>query len=171
MSSQSDPADARPARYRSLAEEIDPGMMKVEVNLDDAPGQLLGHVMELLFEAGANDVFYSPIYMKKNRPAVMLQLLCSADHLPKMESILFRETTTLGIRSFPLTVHRLARRFMKVATEYGEVTVKVGSYEGEVVQRAPEYEECRAIARTKGLPLKLVYEAVWRALARSTPNE
>jgi len=98
----------------------------------------------------------------------MLQLLCNRPLLPKMESILFRETTTLGLRYYPLTVHRLARRFVKVATEFGEVTVKEGAYEGEVVQRAPEYEECRSIARAKGIPLKRVYEAVWKAFERTT---
>ena len=88
---------------------IDGEMFKVEVNLDDISGEILGYVMDLLIEAGANDVYYTPIYMKKNRPAVLLQLLCSAAKLDYMKQILFRETTTLGIRYYPLTVHRMEK--------------------------------------------------------------
>lgn len=92
-------------------------MVKMEVNLDDIPGEWLGYVMDLLFEAGANDVFYTPIYMKKNRPGILLQLLCSHQKVTKMKEILFNETTTLGVRYFPLTVHRLEREYKKVMTE------------------------------------------------------
>ncbi len=157
-------AKATQAQPSAFDEHLDRGMLKLEVNLDDAPGEWLGYVMELLLEAGANDVFYTPIYMKKNRPAVMLQLLCPRELLQPLTDILFRETTTLGIRYYPLTVHRLGRRYRKVATEWGEITVKEGLLAGSVVQRAPEYEECRAIARERGVPLKRVYEAVWKRL-------
>lgn len=145
-------------------EHIDDNMLKLEVNLDDTPGEWLGHVMDLLFEAGANDVFYIPIYMKKNRPGVMLQLLCDRAKAKSMEQILFNETTTLGIRYYPLTVHRLERHFRKVMTDWGEVTVKEGLYEGNMVQRAPEYEDCRKIAREKNVPLKEVYQQVWEKM-------
>lgn len=145
-----------------LNEHIDDHMIKMEVNLDDIPGEWLGHVMELLFTAGANDVFYLPIYMKKNRPGVMLQLLCREEQAEAMKEILFKETTTLGIRYYPLTVHRLERRLNKVSTEWGEVTVKEGLRDGQVVQSAPEYEDCRAIAEEHDVPLKAVYQHVWR---------
>ncbi|HET7627771.1 MAG TPA: nickel insertion protein [Bacillales bacterium] len=145
-------------------EHVDENMVKMEVNLDDMPGEWLGHVMDLLFDAGANDVFYIPIYMKKNRPGVMLQLLCHQEDLERMERILFTETTTLGIRYVPTTVHRLERRFYKVNTEWGEVTVKEGRLKGKVVQRSPEFEDCRAIAEKHGVPLKYVYHAVWKRL-------
>lgn len=144
-------------------EHIDRDMVKMEVNLDDIPGEWLGYVMDCLFDAGANDVFYTPIYMKKNRPGVLLQLLCSVDAASEMERILFRETTTLGVRYYPLTVHRLEREFKQVETPWGPVTVKYGLIEGEVVQRAPEYEECRTIAEKFGVPLKEVYEKVWKS--------
>jgi len=160
-------AGAPRPRGNELGEHLDDGMIEVKVNLDDAPGEWLGYVMELLFEAGANDVFYTPIYMKKNRPGVMLQLLCKREILDSLQSILFRETTTLGVRYHPLTVHRLGRRFIQVLTEWGAITVKLGTLGGEVVQRAPEYEECRAIARAHGVPLKRVYEAVWKQLEKS----
>lgn len=147
-------------------EHLDDGMIKIEVNLDDIPGEWLGNVMDLLFDAGANDVFYTPIYMKKNRPGVLLQLLCSAQKLEKMKEILFTETTTLGVRYYPLTVHRLERNFTKVETEWGSITVKEGVFNGQVVQRAPEFEECKKISREQNVPLKKVYEQVWRKLGQ-----
>jgi uncharacterized protein (DUF111 family) len=143
-------------------EHIDDQMVKMEVNLDDVSGEWLGHVMDLLFDHGANDVFYTPIYMKKNRPAVLLQLLCSQTAIPKMEEILFKETTTLGVRYYPLTVHRLERQYKTVFTEWGAVSVKEGIYGGQVVQRSPEFEECKKIAKLHQVPLKKVYEQVWK---------
>lgn len=145
-------------------EHIDEEMVKMEVNLDDIPGEWLGYVMDLLFDAGANDVFYTPIYMKKNRPGVLVQLLCSKQKVNQMKEILWGETTTLGIRYYPLTVHRAERKFTKVETEWGTVTVKQGVRNAEVVQHSPEYEDCKRIADRYGIPLKKVYEAVWKKL-------
>jgi uncharacterized protein (DUF111 family) len=147
-------------------EHIDDEMIKMEVNLDDVSGEWLGYVMDLLFEAGANDVFYTPIYMKKNRPGVLLQLLSSRHKLDKMKEILFKETTTLGVRYYPLTVHRLERKFKIIETEWGPVTVKEGYHAGNLVQRAPEYEECKEIAKEHNVPLKQVYEQVWKTFNR-----
>lgn len=147
-------------------EHIDDQMVKLEVNLDNISGEWLGYVMDLLFEAGANDVFYTPIYMKKNRPAVLLQLLCHQTKADLMKEILFKQTTTLGIRYYPLTVHRLERAFRQISTKWGPVTVKEGFYEGKAVQRAPEFEECRKIAQEYNIPLKQVYEEIWRELSR-----
>mgnify|MGYP001430059357 FL=1 len=135
-------------------EHIDEAMVKMEVNLDDISGEVLGYVMDLLFEAGANDVYYTPIFMKKNRPGVLLQILCSKKSLNKMKEILFKETTTLGVRYYPLTVHRMERTFTKVETKWGAVTVKLGIFNGKIVQRSPEYEECKKLAETHNLPLK-----------------
>jgi len=151
-------------------EHYDSQMVKMEVNLDDTPGEWLGYVMDLLFEAGANDVYYTPIYMKKNRPAVLLQLLCSQKNINKMKEILFKETTTLGVRYYPITVHRMERRFRKVQTKWGTVTIKEGIYEGNVVQSSPEYEECKSIAQNQNVPLKHVYEQVWKALGKENLN-
>ncbi|MDQ0806064.1 uncharacterized protein (DUF111 family) [Priestia megaterium] len=147
-------------------EHIDCKMIKMEVNLDDISGELLGYIMDLLLESGANDVFYTPIYMKKNRPGVLLQLLCAEAYVDKIKEILFQETTTLGIRYYPLSVHRLEREFHKVETEWGSVTVKTGIMKGEVVQRAPEFEDCKLIAETYSVPLKRVYEQVWKELKK-----
>ena len=143
-------------------EHTDEDMLKIEVNLDDISGEVLGYVMDLLFASGANDVYYSPIYMKKNRPGILLQILCSLQKLGEMKEILFRETTTLGIRYYPLTVHRLERKFREVETEWGIVKVKEGILQGQIVQSAPEYEDCKKIAMHHQVPLKKVYEQVWR---------
>ncbi|WP_156289562.1 nickel pincer cofactor biosynthesis protein LarC2 [Oceanobacillus salinisoli] len=153
------------AKHPPNNEHIDDNMVKMEVNLDDISGEWLGYVMDLLFEAGANDVFYSPIYMKKNRPGILLQLLCSSQKLDKMKEILLQETTTLGIRYYPITVHRMERRFITVETKWGMVTVKQGiSTKGEVFQSSPEYEECKQIAKEHNIPLKKVYAEVWKKL-------
>jgi len=149
-------------------EHIDHEMFKIEVNLDDISGELLGYIMDLLFEAGANDVYYTPIYMKKNRPGILLQLLCAKEKLHKMKKILFHETTTLGIRYYPLTVHRAERTFEKILTKWGPVTVKIGMIGGEVVQKSPEYDDCQKIAQHNNLPLKTVYEHVWEKIMGKT---
>src|SRR5690625_5692708 len=102
--------------------------------------------MDKLFKAGANDVYYSAIYMKKNRPGILLQLLCSRENIVKMKEIWLKETTTLGIRYYPLTVNRMKRSFINVQTEWGPVTVKQGIQHGEVFQSSRDYEDCKAIA-------------------------
>ncbi|MFS0862682.1 nickel insertion protein [Fredinandcohnia sp. 179-A 10B2 NHS] len=152
-------------------EHIDDQMIKLEVNLDNMSGEWLGYVMDLLFEAGANDVYYTPIFMKKNRPGVLLQLLCAQSKLEQMKKILFSETTTLGLRYYPLVVHRLERKFTEVSTQWGKVTVKEGVFEGQVVQKAPEYEDCRQIATQYEMPLKKVYEAVWKEYHKQVDYE
>lgn len=152
------------AKHPPNVEHIDEDMMKVEVNLDDTPGEWMGYVMDKLFAAGANDVIYSPIYMKKNRPGILLELLCSREKLETMKGILLEETTTLGIRYYPITVHRMERRFIRVETEWGPVTVKQGLKDGKVFQSSPEYEDCKKIAEANHIPLKEVYAAVWRQL-------
>lgn len=145
-------------------EHTDQNMIKIEVNLDDTPGEWLGYVMDKLFDAGANDVYYTPIYMKKNRPAVQLQLLCSENHFTDLKDILLSETTTLGIRYYPLTVYRMERRTRTVKTGWGPVTVKEGMQQGKVVKASPEYEDCKKIAEQHGIPLKDVYHSVWKKL-------
>lgn len=152
------------AKYPPNNEHIDNEMLKIEVNLDDISGEILGYLMDLLIDAGANDVYYTPIFMKKNRPGILLQLLCSKKELNNMKEILFMETTTLGIRYYPLTVHRAERTFRKITTKWGAITMKEGMYGGQVIQRSPEYEECKKIAQDHQIPLKEVYEEVWKQL-------
>lgn len=145
-------------------EHIDEQQIKVEVNIDDMSAEWLGYVMDRLFELGAHDVFYTSIYMKKNRPGVMLQLLCHIDILEDIKTCLFQETTTFGLRYTPMTVHRLSRRWVDVQTIWGNIRVKEGLHGAEVVQRSPEYEDCKAIAQKEGIPIKRVYEDVWKKI-------
>ncbi|NEU30117.1 LarC family nickel insertion protein [bacterium LRH843] len=152
------------AHFSHSDEHIDENMMKLEVNLDDMSPEWLGFLLDKLFDAGANDAFYVPIYMKKNRPGIMLQLLCSLHKLDEIKSVIFKETTTLGIRYSSVHVHRLQRRFREVQTPWGKVTVKEGLHNGIVVQSAPEYEDCKRLAEQENIPLKHVFQAVWQLI-------
>src|SRR5215210_5300809 len=135
---------------------------RLETNLDDSSPEMLGAVMERLFAAGALDVFFTPVQMKKNRPGIMLSVLCE-DHVESFADIIFAETTAFGLRVEKVVRLKLTRRVETVQTEYGEVVVKVGFKGDKLLQVAPEFESCRAIAIAKGKPLRLVYEAAIRA--------
>ncbi|TNJ64670.1 LarC family nickel insertion protein [Paenibacillus hemerocallicola] len=140
-------------------------MVLLQANLDDMNPEFSSYVMDRLFEAGANDVYWIPIIMKRGRPGMMLNVLAAADKLERMEAIVFAETTTLGLRYLKADVHRLGRQFAKVETEWGPITVKLGFHNGELVQMAPEFKECEAAAKRHGVPLKRVYEQVRRNYA------
>jgi len=151
-------------------EHQDDSMVMIETNLDDMSGEWMGYVMDRLFETGAKDAFYTPIYMKKNRPAQKLSVLAKEQDLPTILDFLFRETTTLGVRYYPVTCHRLERIFFKVKLALGDVSVKIGKRNGEVVQVAPEYEECATLARNNGIPLKQVFNQVQQAFWEQYPE-
>ncbi|MBO8171807.1 MAG: DUF111 family protein [Bacillaceae bacterium] len=157
-------------RFNHGQEHQDPGMWKLEVNLDDMTGEQMGYVLDILLENGANDAYYTPIVMKKNRPAYMLTVLVSEQKKKPMVDILFRETTTLGVRYYPVEVHRLERKSIPVKTDWGEVQVKIGVFQGEIVQYAPEYDDCIRIARERGIPLKKVYEIVKKEAVSQLPE-
>lgn len=137
------------------------GMMEeiaiLETNIDDMSPELLGYASEKLLQSGALDVFYTPIYMKKNRPAVMLTVLTNMEQEEKLVDIILKETSTLGIRRSKSKRYCMNREIIKVNTEYGEVRVKVAS-KGELQKFAPEYEDCREIAQRTGMPLMKVYD-------------
>ena len=104
--------------------------------------------------------------MKKKRPAVMLSVLCEDQHVTALADLIFEGTTAFGLRVEKIVRLKLSRRFETVRTEFGEVAVKIGSRGSEVLQVAPEYESCRALAERTGIPLKLIYERAvhaWRA--------
>lgn len=139
-------------------EHVDDGMLMIQANLDDMNPEFCAAVADRLFDAGANDVYWIPIIMKKGRPGVMLNVLVQERLLEAMERIIFTETTTLGIRYTRTVCHRLGRRFIRVETPWGEVSVKAGFYKGELVQFAPEFKDCERIAKEGGVPLKRVYD-------------
>lgn len=127
----------------------DNAVLVLETNIDDMTGESAGFVMECLFEAGAKDVFYTPIYMKKNRPAIMLTVLAAPEDEGKMVEILLRETTTIGIRKRVESRICMERHMRTVATPYGDVRVKVCDY-GAVHKESFEYEDVAKIAKNEG---------------------
>jgi uncharacterized protein (TIGR00299 family) protein len=135
----------------------------IEATLDDMNPQIYGYFQERALEAGALDVFAVPAFMKKNRPGMMITVICDPDKLDEMAELMLTETTTLGIRHSFSERKVLAREFLQVQTEYGPVTVKVSSLAGRSVHYAPEYECCRRLARERGVALKDVLAAASRA--------
>lgn len=132
----------------------------LQCNIDDMTGEHLGDLMELLMDNGAMDVHFTPIIMKKNRPAVQVSLLCSVAEEERFKLLLLRHTTTLGVKSFPLEKTVLERRLVKLETPLGPVTLKQAVLEGVVLHSKPEFEECKTIARRNDLPLADVYALV-----------
>jgi len=139
----------------------------IETNLDDASPQIIGHVMDRVLELGALDCFFTSVQMKKNRPGVLLSVLCAREQKEALMKLLFTETTTLGIRSYEVNRRALQRSVVRVETPYGPIDVKVAHLEGRVVNEMPEFEQCRAAAVKANVPLKIVEEAARVALARS----
>lgn len=135
----------------------------LETNIDDTTGEVLGFTMQQLLESGALDVFYTPIYMKKNRPAWMLSVICNNHDVEKLSDIIFKETSTIGIRISQTKRRILQRNIKTISTELGDIKVKFVIVDGlERVQ--PEYEDCAKIAREKGISLNEVYETVKRSI-------
>lgn len=131
----------------------------LETNLDDVSGEIIGHTTARLLEAGALDVYATAIQMKKNRPAVMLSVICQAEAVPQLEDILFRETATLGIRRWPASRHKLHREACRVETPWGPIAGKLASGASGGTRFSPEYEDCRRVAGEHQVPLADVYEA------------
>lgn len=132
---------------------------RLETNLDDCTAEILGAAMEKLLTAGALDVWFTPIQMKKHRPGVMLSVLCEAVAAAQCADIIFRGTTAFGVRKDEVVRLKLARRFETVLTRFGEITLKLGLKNDAVVQVAPEFESCRAASEKTGAPLQEIYAA------------
>jgi pyridinium-3,5-bisthiocarboxylic acid mononucleotide nickel chelatase len=135
----------------------------LEANLDDLSPQVFGYVMEKLFEAGALDVFGTPIQMKKNRPGTLLTVLTKPAEADSLSKIVFAETTTLGIRRRDERRQILAREWQSVSTRFGDIRIKVASMNGTISSYAPEYEDCRRIAADQRVPLKQVMQEAMQA--------
>lgn len=137
----------------------------IETNMDDISPQVLGHVMERAFDLGALDCYFTPVQMKKNRPGVLMSILCRDRQREGLSELLFAETTTLGVRAYQVERKALERKVVRVQTQYGEIDVKVASLNGHIVKAMPEYEQCRQAARNGNVPLRLVEEAARNAFA------
>lgn len=138
----------------------------LETNLDDINAEILGGFVEAALKAGALDVFHTPIQMKKNRPGVLLTVLCADADADKFSELMLRETTAFGVRRTIAERRKLQREFATVETKFGKVTVKLGKLNGKVVQAAPEFESCKKLAAKKKVPLRQIYEAVNKALVK-----
>lgn len=141
----------------------------LETNLDDVSGEIVGYAMTKLLEAGALDVYTTPIQMKKNRPGVILTALCRTADWERIEKIIFRETGTLGVRRRPVSRHKLERREHTVTTPWGDIAGKLGWIAGQEPSFSPEFEACKQAAEQHGVPLREVYEAAQRAYDAARP--
>jgi len=125
----------------------------LETNIDNMNPEIYSYLFPKLLDNGALDVFTTPIYMKKSRPANILSVLCNEETVEQLEEIIFTETTTLGIRKYKVEREELQRKFEKINTRFGEVSVKFAFRNGELLKFAPEYEDCRRIAEDANIPL------------------
>ena len=150
----------------ALAQDGLERLVMVEANLDDMNPQLCGFFSERAFAAGALDVFFAAVQMKKNRPGILLSVLCRPEQRDTLMNLFFEETTTLGVRSHDVFRRALAREWVPVSTPYGEVRVKVSRQNGHVVNFSPEFEDCRRLAAAAAVPLKAVLQeatfAFWK---------
>ena len=148
-----------------MAEEKSGGLVagravEIYANIDDMTGEDLGAAMELLLEAGALDVWFEQIQMKKNRPAVKFCALALPEDKARVAELMLRHTTTLGVRMSEVERLMLARDIRTVGTRFGNVRVKRGTLGGDVIKEMPEYDDVRRIARETGLPMSAVRAAV-----------
>ncbi len=132
----------------------------IECNIDDMNPELYDYIFDSLFRAGANDVYITPIIMKKSRPAVTLSVLCTAETEHEIEKILFEETSTLGIRKYKVEKTMLERKITSVDTTFGKVRIKSAFYNGRLIKSKPEYEDCLRIAKERQMPISEVYNMV-----------
>ncbi|HEV8721189.1 MAG TPA: nickel pincer cofactor biosynthesis protein LarC [Candidatus Binatia bacterium] len=141
-------------------------MQVIETNIDDMNPQLYDHVMDRLFEAGARDVFLSSIQMKKNRPATLLTVICAPSSRDSLAKIIFEETSTIGIRSYPVTRMILKRETKRVKTRFGEVMVKIVEQPDGSTRAMPEYDDLKRIATAKKLPFKVIHNEIMRIVGK-----
>ncbi len=139
---------------------------KLESNIDDCTGEILGYVMEQLFEAGARDVHYTPVFMKKNRPAWQLNVICKEEDIERLEQIIFQETTTIGIRRVEMERSILKREEKTVSTAFGQAEVKICEARG-VSRVYPEYESVAKLAKENQVPFSKVYQIVQKSCSES----
>lgn len=139
--------------------------MVIECNIDDMSPEWYEEVITALFSAGASDVFYSPITMKRNRPATKLSVLCREEVVDRIKDTLFEQSTTIGLRIIEIEKHSLERQFLKLSTGIGEIGIKYSYHKGKLVSLKPEYNDCSEAARKNKMTLKEVYRYMDKILA------
>ena len=148
----------------------DERLLMIETNIDDMSPQLFGHVMDRAFELGALDCYFTPVQMKKNRPGMLLSILCRPVEREKFLRMLFAETTTIGARSYEVDRRALPRQTVRVQTKFGAIDVKVVHSNGDV-KAMPEFEQCRAVAQESGVALREVQDAARAAYLSRKPEQ
>jgi uncharacterized protein (TIGR00299 family) protein len=144
------------AEGRAPAKQLDAPVSVIEANVDDMSPQIYGYFVERALAAGALDVFSTPVQMKKNRPGQLVTLLCEPTSRDRLTELIFRETTTIGVRTYEAQRRTLARESVVVETPLGSIRMKISRLNGTVLNAAPEYEDCQRIAAQKNVPLKQV---------------
>lgn len=160
------PADKPNTDVAEASEHVEVAV--IETNIDDVSPQIYEVVMERLFDAGALDVYLSPIQMKKNRPASLLSVICDPASVDKLSEIIFEETTSIGVRIDTRRRICLEREFTKVETEFGQITIKFAKRNGQILNIQPEYEDCKASASKHSVPIKRVRDAAVVAFYSNT---
>ena len=145
-----------------IINEENSGLILLETNIDDTDGQILGYVHEGLLDMGVNDVWFTPIHMKKNRPGVILSTIVSIAIERKAVDFILTQTSTLGIRSRNIIRYEAERHIQRISTIYGDVNIKLKKKDNKVVNISPEYEDCKKIAIENNLPLKYVMDKISR---------
>jgi uncharacterized protein (TIGR00299 family) protein len=145
-----------------VAAGFDDEIAVIEANLDDMNPQIYGHFLERALTAGALDVYTTPVQMKKNRPGTLLTVLCKPQDTNSLMSLIFAETTTFGARTYRAQRRTLPREFVNVATDYGDVRIKISRVNGRILHVAPEYDDCRKLAVEKNVPLQRVISEALR---------
>jgi hypothetical protein len=156
----------RPNALRLLKGRIGQGraeVMVVETEIDDLPGEGFGFLMERLLAAGALDVFFTPVQMKKNRPGTLVTLLCRRPQLEELAGLLLTESGSLGCRYHPASRLEAEREILEVETAFGTVRIKRARLDGRMLAAAPEFEDCRRLALASGAPWREVYRAALAA--------
>lgn len=132
----------------------------IECNIDDMNPELYEHIMNRLFEAGADDVYFQPIIMKKSRPATMLSVICSKETAQTIENIILQETSSLGLRKYEVTKKMLKREWQTINTKWGNVRLKHAIYQGKILKSKPEYEDIIGISKQYNVPISVIYKEI-----------
>ena len=151
------------ANQQSESADVD-WVAVIESNIDNMTGELLGGLMDKLFSAGALDVNYTPIQMKKNRPAVMLTIICRVEEGTALSELLLSESSTLGVRISQVQRIKAQRVFERIETPFGPISMKIKRLGDRIISATPEYEDCQRIALEKGIPLEDVYDVARRVI-------
>jgi len=163
------PLTSRPNVLRAMLLESQPAdtrndeCLVLECNLDDTIPELIGSLTTRLLTAGALDAFLTPVQMKKQRPGILLTVLCRREQREAMIDLIFMECTTFGIREYLVQRTTLERRHEEIETAYGKVRVKTGAWKGRIITRAPEHDDCARLAQQAGVSIRVVYEAAVQA--------